>query len=272
MSSTMLEVESLTKVFSTRSASGREDFLAVDAVSFVLERGGSLGIVGESGSGKSTTARMIVGLESPTSGSIRFDGQEVEARPSAKARRARARKIQMVFQDPFASLDPRQSLGSAIDEVLQVHFRLPSPKRRARIEQLFDQVGLDEQHLAAVPRNLSGGQRQRFAIARSLALEPEVLILDEAVSALDVSVQAQVLNLLADLRQELNISYLFVSHDLAVIRQITDTCIVMNRGRIVEQGLSSEILDRPKMDYTKKLIAAVPGPGWKPRRQDRVVA
>lgn len=272
MSSTMLEVESLTKIFSARSSSGRDDFVAVDAISFVLERGGSLGIVGESGSGKSTTARMIVGLESPTSGAIRFDGRDVEARPSARARRARARKIQMVFQDPFASLDPRQALGSAIDEVLQIHFRLPSAKRRARIDQLFDQVGLDDDHQTAVPRNLSGGQRQRFAIARALALEPEVLILDEAVSALDVSVQAQVLNLLADLRQELDISYLFVSHDLAVIRQITDTCIVMNRGRIVEHGLSSAILDHPQMEYTKKLIAAVPGPGWKPRRQERTAA
>ncbi len=272
MNAEMLEVDCLTKVFPTRSGSQSDDFIAVDQISFQLSRGGSLGIVGESGSGKTTTARIIVGLESATSGDIRFDGEHVGARSGVRYARERARRMQMVFQDPFASLDPRQTLESALHELLSLHFRRSAAWRNGRIDELFDQVGLDARYRGVIPRNLSGGQRQRFAIARALAMEPELLILDEAVSALDVSVQAQVLNLLSDLRTQLGISYLFVSHDLGVIRQITDTCVVMRRGAIVEQGATGAILDRPQHLYTRRLLDAVPRPGWVPSRQQALPA
>jgi ABC-type glutathione transport system ATPase component len=244
------------------------DFTAVDNVSFALPPRGALAIVGESGSGKTTIARMIVGLERPTSGTITACGAD-RSRParSRRDRRRRGREVQIVFQDPYTSLDPRQCATETIDEVLRLHHGWPAARRQARVAELTELVGLDERQARALPRALSGGQRQRVAIARALAAEPRVLILDESVAALDVSIQAQVLNLLADIRAETGVSYLLISHDLAVVRQIADTTIVLRRGQVVERGPTGQVLDDPQHDYTKRLRASVPRPGWKPTRQ-----
>jgi oligopeptide transport system ATP-binding protein len=263
MTQPVLAVSDLCKQFA--------DFVAVDNVSFSLEKGESLAVVGESGSGKTTIARMLVGLERPTSGVITVLGSDrtFPAR-STRRRRERGREVQIVFQDPYSSLDPRQSAASALDEVLRLHHKGAHPDRSKRIAELADMVGLDDRQLHALPRSLSGGQRQRVAIARALAAEPQILILDESVSALDVSIQAQVLNLLADIREATGISYVLISHDLAVVRQLTDRIVVMFRGRIVERGVTAEVLDHPQQDYTKVLRASVPGPGWKPSRASRM--
>jgi len=258
----ILEVEGLTKVFSTRGL----DHVAVDDVSFSLPLGGSLAIVGESGSGKTTTARIVAGLEVATRGSVTLDGRAVDVRRRGRGKRS-ARVVQMVFQDPFGSLDPRQRVGAGLRELLRIHFDFGRADLSARVSALLDQVGLEDRHAGLLPRSLSGGQRQRVAIARALAVEPQVLILDEAVSALDVSVQAQVLNLLLDIRATSGISYLFVSHDLGVVRQVTDTCLVLNRGRVVETGATGDVLDHPQHPYTQALLDAVPKPGWQPRRR-----
>jgi peptide/nickel transport system ATP-binding protein len=178
-----------------------------------------------------------------------------------------ARHVQMVFQDPYSSLDPRQSIGAAIAEALKEHFDQESAARAARVQELLDQVGLDARQAGARPQALSGGQRQRAAIARALAVQPRLLILDEAVSALDVSVQAQIINLLVDLRASLGITFLFISHDLAVVRQISEDCAVMHHGRIIESGRTDAILDRPTDEYTRALIDAIPRPGWRPTRR-----
>lgn len=256
----ILEVRALRKEYG--------GLVAVDDVSLDLLAGQSLAIVGESGSGKTTIARMIVGLEPPTRGTITACGHD-RSRParSARLRRRRGREVQIVFQDPYTSLDPRQSAEAAVDEVLRLHHRWPADRRSARVAELIDLVGLDARQARAVPRALSGGQRQRVAIARALAAEPRILILDESVSALDVSIQAQVLNLLADIRDETGISYVLISHDLAVVRQLTDQAIVMRRGRVVERGPTARVLDDPQHDYTKLLRACVPRPGWRPRRR-----
>lgn len=259
----LLEVDGLTKVFTARGGAGH---VALDDVSFSLARAGSLAIVGESGSGKTTAARIVAGLEVATSGSVTIDGRGVDVRRRGRGRGS-ARVVQMVFQDPFGSLDPRQRVGAGLRELLRIHFDLSGAELAGRVGALLDQVGLDDTHAGLLPRSLSGGQRQRVAIARALALDPTVLILDEAVSALDVSVQAQVLNLLSDIRARSGISYLFVSHDLGVVRQVTDTCLVLNRGGVVETGTTSEVLDHPRDPYTQALIDAVPKPGWQPRRR-----
>lgn len=261
----VLEARNLCKVYSSGARGKRAGIVAVDCVSFVLPRGGSLAIVGESGSGKTTTARMLVGLETPTSGDIIVDGQVTQSKSaSTRVRRAKARKIQMVFQDPYGSLDPRQTVRSCLDEVLRVHYELSADERFERVRELADLVGLDDRMVCAFPSALSGGQRQRVAIARALAAEPEVLILDEAVAALDVSIQAQVLNLLSDIRERTGISYILITHDLAVARQITDDAVVMHRGAIVERGTTAQILDDPQHAYTQLLRRSVPGPGWTP--------
>lgn len=257
----LLAVKGLGKTF---RLSGGQDLVAVDNVSFALAAGESLGIVGESGSGKTTTARIVAGLEGATTGEIWFDGRKVTGRPK---QRAAAREIQMVFQDPFGSLDPRQRIGPGIEELLGLHFDLTRAARKSRAAGLLDEVGLAARHAAELPRNLSGGQRQRVAIARALALEPRLLILDEAVSALDVSVQAQIINLLLDIRERTDVAFLFVSHDLAVVRQLCETSIVMQDGRVVESGPTAEILDRPSEQYTRQLVDAIPRPGWRPRRR-----
>ena len=247
--------------------------VAVDGVDLSVPPGGSLAIVGESGSGKTTVAKMIVGLERPSAGTIRACGRDRSAPArSAKERRRRGGEVQIVFQDPYASLDPRQSAEQALDEVLRLHASdgaggRDAAARRARIAELGELVGLDARMLRARPKALSGGQRQRIAIARALAAAPRVVILDESVAALDVSIQAQVLNLLADVRAETGVSYVLISHDLAVVRQLTDHALVMHRGRVVEQGPTGAVLDDPQDPYTRALRASVPRPGWKPARR-----
>ncbi|MFI1646771.1 ABC transporter ATP-binding protein [Streptomyces avidinii] len=238
---------------------------AVDDVSFVLPEGGSLGIVGESGSGKTTTARIIVGLERADEGEVLAGGRNRTARGEGRGRArrlARAREVQMVFQDPYLSLDPRTGVGAALRETLRLHF--PGRDHAKRIRELLDQVGLGSRAADALPRRLSGGQRQRVAIARALAVEPSVLVLDEAVAALDVSVQAQILNLLADIREQTGIAYLFITHDLGVVRCVTDEIVVMRHGRIVEAGATAEVLAAPRHPYTRLLLESVPRPGWDP--------
>ena len=261
----VLAVEGLRKEFGS--------LVAVDDVSFAIPAGRSLAIVGESGSGKTTIARMIVGLERPTKGSITAYGRD-RSRParSTRDRRRRGSEVQIVFQDPYTSLDPRQTAEHAIDEILRLHHGYEVKRRRARIAELTDLVGLDSRQARALPRALSGGQRQRVAIARALAAEPRLLILDESVAALDVSIQAQVLNLLADIRDETSVSYMLISHDLAVVRQLTDDAIVMHRGLLVERGPTAQILDDPQHPYTQRLRASVPRPGWKPVRRQLVAA
>ncbi len=256
----ILQVEGLRKVFGAH--------VAVDDVAFSVPPGGSLAIVGESGSGKTTVAKMIVGLEAPTAGVVRACGQDRSkpARSSADRRR-RGRQVQIVFQDPYTSLDPRQTVAATLDEILRLHQGWPVDRRRERVHELVELVGLDGRQARALPRSLSGGQRQRVAIARALAAEPQVLILDESVAALDVSIQAQVLNLLADIRDETEISYILISHDLAVVRQLTHETVVMWQGRIVERGPTARVLDDPQDDYTRRLRASVPRPGWKPQRR-----
>jgi oligopeptide transport system ATP-binding protein len=254
-SEVVLEVSNLTKQFGTVTA--------VDDVSFSLAQGRSLAIVGESGSGKTTVAKMIVGLEHPTEGTIVACGRE-RSKPArgAKERRRRGSEVQIVFQDPYSSLDPRQTIGAAIEEVLKLHSDLTADQRKNRVAEVVDLVGLDARHARSRPRALSGGQRQRAAIARAMAADPTVLILDESVAALDVSIQAQILNLLADVREQVNVSYVLISHDLGVVRQITDEAVVMQHGKIVERGLTPDVLDNPQDEYTKRLRASVPQAGW----------
>ena len=239
----------------------------MDDLSFTVPPGGSLAIVGESGSGKTTVARMLLGLETPTSGRIRVAGHERAAsrRSSSTAeRRRRARDIQIVFQNPYTSLDPRQRVGNCLDEALRLHSRRDRRARHERVLQLLHQVGLEERHARSLPRQLSGGQRQRVAIARALAPEPSILVLDEAVSALDASVQGQVLRLLAAIRAGTGLSYLCISHDLAVVRQVADHLVVMRDGLVVEAGPTAQVLDGPRHPYTRRLRASVPRPGWAP--------
>jgi len=264
----LVEVRDLHKVFQGRRVFGKqaEDVHAVQGVSFSVPAGGSLGIVGESGSGKTTVARMLVGSERPTSGSVLLAGQEI-AWSGAKSERLRqSRVVQMVFQDPYTSLDPRQSLRAAVDEVQRVHFARDRAARRARTTELFEAVGLGAREMRALPRELSGGQRQRAAIARALAAEPRVVVLDEALSALDVSVQAQILNLLADLREQFELTYVLISHDLAVVRQLSNDVLVMYRGQVMESGPIESVLAAPAHPYTQRLLASIPRAGM-PLRQ-----
>lgn len=257
MTAALLEVEDLRKSYRSRGA----EIVAVSAMSFRLDEGGSLGIVGESGSGKSTTARLVVGLERPDRGRVVVRGQELSSRPGSREERlARARAIQIVFQDPYLALDPRVPVGRAIEQVVRLHGSSSRVDRRRRVLQLLDQVGLGEREAGTVPRRLSGGQRQRVAIARALAVEPAVLVLDEAVSALDVSVQAQVLNLLVDIRDETGVGLLFISHDLAVVRYVCEDALVMRSGEVVERGPTAELLRQPQHPYTRLLLDAIPRP------------
>ena len=267
MSEPILEVQDVSKVFELRHRAGGDGrIVAVDGVSFSLDQGGSLAIVGESGSGKTTLARIICGLETATTGQVMFRG---EPRPKAgrgRERRVAARQIQMVFQDPYSSLDPRQTGHRCLDEALRVHTDRSASERSELIRDLGHQVGLGERELQSSPRRLSGGQRQRLAIARALAVDPSVLILDEAVSALDVSVQAQILNLLVEIRRARGLSYVFVSQDLAVVRQISEHVIVMRKGTVVEAGLTADVLAHPEAPYTRLLRESVPRRGWRPSR------
>ena len=227
---------------------------AVDGVDLTLAAGETLGLVGESGCGKSTLSRCIMGLYQPTAGSIRYAGQSLDGLPTAAQRRT----VQMVFQDPYSSLNPRMTVGQTLAELLRYHRIVPRDRVRARCLELMELVGLPPEALGRTPRQFSGGQRQRIGIARALALEPTVLIADEPVSALDVSVQATIINLLLDLKQTLGLSMLFVSHNMAVIRQVSDRIAVMYRGRIVETGPTADVFDSPQHPYTALLLSAVP--------------
>jgi peptide/nickel transport system ATP-binding protein len=256
----ILVVSELTKVYrESRGAPWRRaEFRAVDAVSFRLRRASTLAIAGESGSGKSTLARMVLGLLQPTSGTVVFDGTRIAGRLDRDRELAFRRRVQPVFQNPYSSLDPMYSVFRAIEEPLRIH-RVGDRKSRERaVRELADHVALPSSLLGRLPRELSGGQRQRVAIARALALRPEVLVCDEAVSALDVLVQAQILDLLADLQAELGLTYLFISHDLAVIRQIADDVLVMRDGRVVERAPTDELFTRPAHEYTRQLLEAIP--------------
>jgi peptide/nickel transport system ATP-binding protein len=258
----LVAIDGLTKIF----AGGRSSHQvhALRGVSLWIGRGESIGLVGESGSGKTTLGRCLVGLERPTSGTIRVDGVgEFSAATDYKMGHALRKTVQIVFQDPYSSLDPKQSAGSALAEVLRANGYRRSATD-ARVRELLRRVGLQESYSRRLPSTLSGGERQRVAIARALAVEPRLIVFDEPVSALDVSVQAQVLNLLAELRAQLGLSYLFITHDLAVVRQVVDRVYVCYRGLIVEEGDITDVLERPSHEYTVRLIASVPASLRKP--------
>ncbi len=265
--SALLTVDSLVKRF----GSGNRTHTAVDKVSFELFPGEVLGIVGESGSGKSTTVRCLMGLERPESGDLRYDGINLRRMTFAQQRRFRS-EVQMVFQDPYSSLNPRMTIGRIVAEPLRVNTKLSAAARRDRVVEMLELVGLEARHLARYPRSFSGGQRQRIAIARALVSGPRVLVCDEPVSALDVSVQAQVLNLLKDMQEKLSLSVLFIAHDLAVVRYLCDRLVIMQNGVAVEQGTRDEVYDHPAHPYTQALLEAVPRAdpaGERMRRQQR---
>ncbi|MGP5071005.1 dipeptide ABC transporter ATP-binding protein [Arthrobacter rhombi] len=257
----VIEVKDLVKNYKIRGGVGKTtEFRAVDEVSLSIKRGTTTAVVGESGSGKSTVARLVLGLEDASEGSILFDGVDITTLSRQEMFKFR-RRVQPIFQDPFGSLDPMYNIFRTIEEPLRVHKIGDRKVRERKVRALLEQVALPASMMQRFPNELSGGQRQRVAIARALALDPEVVICDEAVSALDVLVQAQVLNLLADLQSELGLSYLFITHDLAVVRQIADHVCVMEKGKLVETGSTDDVFENPQTQYTRSLLDAIPGAG-----------
>jgi peptide/nickel transport system ATP-binding protein len=248
----LLAARDLTKIYGGKSAAP-----VVDRVSFSIERGQTLGLVGESGSGKSTIARMVLGLVEPTSGSVSFDGHPVTGVPQSKLRPLR-RRIQPVFQDPYAALNPRMRVEQIVTEPLVIHEKHSRAERRRRCQELLRQVGLDNSAMSRFPHEFSGGQRQRINIARALALRPELLILDEPVSALDVSVGAQIVNLLRDLQRDFSLTYLFISHSMPLVRYLSTNIAVLRGGKLVELGTRDQVCESPREDYTRQLVAATP--------------
>ena len=257
----LLDVRDLTKEFARRRGlfSAPSVVRAVDGVSFSIEAGETFGLVGESGSGKTTTGRCILRLIEPTSGQVAFKGEDVLQFSRARLRQAR-RDMQIVFQDPYSSLNPRMRVGTIVEEPLVIHGIGTKAERRARVAELFGLVGLDPSQMTRYPHQFSGGQRQRIGLARALALNPSLIIADEPVSALDVSVQAQVINLLTDLQERLNLTYLFIAHDLRLVRHICSRVAVMYLGKIVEMGRTEALFASPAHPYTRALLSAIPVP------------
>jgi peptide/nickel transport system ATP-binding protein len=267
----LVEVEHLTKHFFVKQgvfARGKGVVHAVEDVSLSVAEGETLGIVGESGCGKTTTARLIVRLIEPTAGTIRFEGEDITHWSRRRLRPVR-RRMQIIFQDPYSSLNPRKSVGQIVGEPFAIHHTDKDVK--ARVQQLLERVGLSPEHYNRYPHEFSGGQRQRIGVARALALQPKLIVCDEPVSALDVSVQAQILNLLKSLQKEFNLTYIFISHDLSVIRQISDRIAVMYLGRVVEMGQSELLYEHPRHPYTAALLSAVPRPDTNGHGRQRIV-
>ena len=276
MSEVLLQVENLVKHFPVGGGmfSGPTEVVrAVDDVSFTIRRGETLGLVGESGCGKTTTGRCILQLERATSGRIVFEGVDLTTLGEAELRSVR-RKVQVIFQDPYSSLNPRMTIGQILAEPIKVHALVPDKaKRAARVRELLEQVGLSPQHARRYPHQLSGGQRQRVGIARALAMEPALIVCDEPVSALDVSIQAQIINLLEDLQKRLGLTYLFIAHDLSVVRHISDRVVVMYLGKIAEVADRRALYEEPLHPYTRALLSAVPipDPALEARREHTVL-
>jgi len=260
MSKKLLSVKNLVVSYATGGglfSASKKILNAVDDISFDVAEGEVVGLVGESGSGKTTSGRAVIGLAPISSGEIFFESKKINGLSRREFMPYR-KQIQMVFQDPFASLDPRMKVGKIISEPIDIHFKMTSVEKSKRIANLLELVGLESDFANRYPHEFSGGQRQRIGIARALAVEPKFLICDEPVSALDVSVQASIINLLEDLKESLNLSMLFIAHDLAVVEHISDRILVMTKGKIVEEGLSEKVIANPKHPYTRSLIDAVP--------------
>ena len=256
MSDTILEVKHLKKYFNTPKGT----LHAVDDVSFTLERGKTLGIVGESGCGKSTTGRAILRLIEPTAGEVIFNGEDITKKNKEQMRLLR-REMQLIFQDPYASLDPRKTVSEIIGEPLKLQKLIPDAKKRAeRVHELMEVVGLADRLINTYPHELDGGRRQRIGIARALAMEPKLIICDEPVSALDVSIQAQILNLMQDLQEQMGLTYLFITHDLSVVKHLSDDIVVMYLGQLVERAKPDELFEHPLHPYTQALLSAIPIP------------
>ncbi|MFB0959463.1 MAG: dipeptide ABC transporter ATP-binding protein [Clostridiaceae bacterium] len=270
----MLEVQDLCKYFPVKTGifNAKDTFVkAVDNVSFKIRRGKTLGLVGESGCGKTTAGRTIIKLYKPTSGRIIFDGKDITDY-SQKQMEPIRREMQMIFQDPYASLNPRMTVGDIIGESIDIHKIMKGPQRKERIEYLLRKVGLNKEHINRYPHEFSGGQRQRIGIARALAVEPKLIVCDEPISALDVSIQAQIINMLEELQEELGLTYLFIAHDLSMVKHISDDIGVMYLGQLVEVGEATNVYDTPMHPYTKALLSAVPIPDPETtRKHQRIV-